>query len=1587
MAADQVVVVRPTDLVFSAVENGSCGASQGVAITSISGWSVPWQITTSESWLQVSATTGFTSTEVTASADCTGLTAGVYQATLTVNDQEASGSPVVVTAKLIVNPASRVALSTWKDGSRGAFSVSTDDGHQSGFTELLSHGLTGTFVMNGTEPPPFYGAMFEEGMELGSHLVSHHCQAVDEPTLRYEIEANMAGVAMATQSNDEVISLIWPCGFTNLEYQAIAAEYFLSARGYNINELEEATPANLMNLKSFNSHEHTPFPPEDLKSIVDAAEASGKWANLVLHAYTNDDAAISYSLGKDVWVAPIGSVIKYILQRDRTVISQYAETASTISFSFHRLPIASTVRRDFEATIRSSDEITFRVDVTTIPHVSQVTVSGFEVPFHVKPEGGSKFLYFSSRVTPGSRTAEISVSETVPPILELVHAGLAFTANEGQEVSGRSIVVANAGSGIFDWTATVEGSGPEWLALNPAYGISPGVIGVNASLAGLTEGTYHRIVTIDAPAANNSPLSVMATLTVNPAGALSYDMSYPNRASLLADGWNFLAQTGSGATRNTEHTDLTAVVYNSLGGLRVPADVGDLWAGLNNTRNSVFRNLPTNWTSVRVRLDFAPTLGYQQAGLVVYDNDDNYVQVTRDFVNAHHISFVREAGASATVVASNFVNATTDLVLRLDRDLATNVITGKYSVDSGATWQTLGSIGHTFGNPRLGLITGALDPGSRVLELGAPGYSEATYRAVHVVTGDMPPPPPPPPTGTTSLSYSDRASLLADGWDFQARSANGNHRPTEQSTGATVGYSATGPLRIPADVGDLWEGLNNTRNSLFRDLPASWTSVRVRLDFAPTQNYQQAGLVVYQNDDNYVQVTRDFNEGQHIAFVREVGGSASVLSLASVSAITNMVLRLDRNVVTNVITGLYSLDGGTTWQTLGSVTQNISSPRLGLIVTASPGGFPEASLHYVQVLADSVPATPALALSSTNLSFVAAVGESPHASQTVYVSNIGAGSLNWTATIGGSGTNWLGIGPASGTGDRAIQVNANAAGLPVGTYTRTINVAASGADNSPQTVNVTLIVTPAAPGNSSSYQMNYADSASLHADGWDFLARTAVGGFRNTQQLNGAVVIYNPSGPLQVPADAGDLWEGLNDTRNSLFRDLPLNWTSARVQLDFAPTQNYQQAGLVVYQDDDTYVQMTRVFNNGQRMTMVREAGGVASVPGTVPVSATTNMVLRLDRQILTNEITGLYSVDGGVTWQTLGSVVQAIGSPRLGLIIGASPSGVPQAAFHVVDVYTDETPTLTLSTSQLNLQVNENEAIPVQPITITTSGSGATIWTATVESASGPNWLSAYPLAGSGSTTLDISIDTVGLAPGSHTRSITIEAAGAVNSPQTLNVTVVITQAGTTAHYVLDYPNRASLIAGGWDFLARTSGGAARNTEQSGSQAVGYNSSGGILVPAESGDLWEGANDTRNSLFRDLPASWTSVSALLDFAPTQNYQEAGMVVYDNDDHYVQITRVFNGGQRITLVRETGGVAFEPGTAAVSATTNILLRLDRNLVTNVITGLYSLDGGTIWHALGSVAQAFGSPRLGLIVGASPGGLPAAILRRVEVSTQ
>jgi uncharacterized protein (TIGR03437 family) len=114
------------------------------------------------------------------------------------------------------------------------------------------------------------------------------------------------------------------------------------------------------------------------------------------------------------------------------------------------------------------------------------------------------------------------------------------------------------------------------------------------------------------------------------------------------------------------------------------------------------------------------------------------------------------------------------------------------------------------------------------------------------------------------------------------------------------------------------------------------------------------------------------------------------------------------------------------------------------------------------------PAPAVILLSQTGLTFTAVAQGGSVIPQSFGILNIGAGSMNWTATAQTiSGKGWLSLSPISGTVNRPfldvsfLNVSVNAQALAAGQYYGSVQVKAPGASNSPQTVVIVLNVLPA----------------------------------------------------------------------------------------------------------------------------------------------------------------------------------------------------------------------------------------------------------------------------------------------------------------------------------------------------------------------------------------------------------------------------------------------------------------------------------------------------------------------------------------------
>jgi Bacterial Ig domain/Beta xylosidase C-terminal Concanavalin A-like domain/Fibronectin type III domain len=270
------------------------------------------------------------------------------------------------------------------------------------------------------------------------------------------------------------------------------------------------------------------------------------------------------------------------------------------------------------------------------------------------------------------------------------------------------------------WTTDVPSTSQVEDGTSTSYGTmtpmdSNLVTSHSVAISGLTSGsTYHYRVRSKNSSGTESMSSdsMFATVTSSPppSGTTHLDFNYADRNALLNAGWSYTATTAAGGQRNTEQLSGTFMVsYDQSahpGTIRIPVGSGEIWHNMNNSQNMLVHALPSNWTSIRLKVAaFNPTARDQEVGLLAYQDDDNYVSLNRLFgTSGSVIELFRESAQATTFASKPPITNTGNLILRLDRNSTT--YTAMYSADGGTTWTTVGSTTASLNNPRLAIQVG-----------------------------------------------------------------------------------------------------------------------------------------------------------------------------------------------------------------------------------------------------------------------------------------------------------------------------------------------------------------------------------------------------------------------------------------------------------------------------------------------------------------------------------------------------------------------------------------------------------------------------------------------------------------------------------------------------------------------------------------------------------------------------------------------------------------------------------------------------------------------------------------------------------------
>jgi hypothetical protein len=454
-----------------------------------------------------------------------------------------------------------------------------------------------------------------------------------------------------------------------------------------------------------------------------------------------------------------------------------------------------------------------------------------------------------------------------------------------------------------------------------------------------------------------------------------------------------------------------------------------------------------------------------------------------------------------------------------------------------------------------------------------------------------------------------------------------------------------------------------------------------------------------------------------------------------------------------------------------SLTVSVNAASLGAgtftgaITITAPGASGSPATLPVTI---TINRPPSISVTPVSLNFAGQPGTAFPA-QTLTVSNTGDGSFTWSAS---SNAPWLSANPTGGTVSASpsiITVSVDAAALSTGTHNAAITITASGAQNGPVTVPVTVVIST-------------APAISVNTNSFNFVA--LLGG---TDPASQSFTITNSGGgTLNWSVSDNATWLSLNPTGGS----------------------SSGQPGTVTVS-----VSIAGLNAGSYSAVITVSADGASNSPLTIPVTLTVvGPVLSYNPNTLSfsgtttlnpssQTITLSNSGGGSLDWSIISSHAWLTVTPTGGrLTAGQSASVTVSVAtttmpamthFGTLTINADGAtgspatipvtvgvslgPALAVSENSLSFEATVGGPNPAsQIITLTNAGGSALNWTASVSSA----WLSLSPSSGTvttGTGQTVVSLNITGLSAGTHSGTITITAPGAAGSPATITVTLTL--------------------------------------------------------------------------------------------------------------------------------------------------------------------------------------------------------------------
>ncbi len=914
---------------------------------------------------------------------------------------------------------------------------------------------------------------------------------------------------------------------------------------------------------------------------------------------------------------------------------------------------------------------------------------------------------------PGARNFTIPVNLTITPRLSLTAAPSALTFEStllGAQAVPQQVMLS--GGGALDYTVNaMTADGGSWLNIMPGSGSLPAdpMLTVAVDAAGLSPGTYTGTVSVESPTAT-APAQVGVAFTVLAAPQLT---ATPSTLSLSAGELDsgpamgqFTLRTDNGddvswtATTNAPWLTLSDSSFNRPIPVGVEADPAGLAAGRYTAAIEVVSAAVSN-SPFTIPVSFEVTAAEPLSlapSMLTFDSTLLGAQAARQQL-------------LLTAASSH------DFMLQV-------------STADGGGWLSV--------TPGQGQLP---SDGTLTLSVDSAGLALGTYTGTVRATS----PTALPAETTVSFTVNAAAQLTAAPAGLTLRAVETDQNP------------AMGQLTLRTDDGDAasWMAASN---QTWLTLSSSSGSTPSNL----TVSADPTGLAV----------------GQHMAMVEFSSASASnsplafpltfdVIAAPTITPSTSSLsfdstqlgnqagprqVRLASSAPLDYTVQATTADGSP-WLAVtpggGSLPANADLTVTVNAAGLSPGTYTgtvevmsQAALAPVQLLVTFVVhEAPLLTASPSTVALAAGELDANPALGAFTVGTDNGDSVSWTATTTAS---WLTLLSTSGRTPASLTVSADPSGLGPGQQMASIEISSAGASNSPLSIPVTFDVTPAPTLTAAPATLNFE--------------ATLLGMQPGPQQVmlsSGGAVDY----ALTATTVNGGAWLSATPASGSL----PAVGT-VTVSVDATGLAAGTYGGTI-----QATSAMTKVPTEVVVSLTVRAAPQLTASPGTLALAAGELDVAAASAMLSISTDNGDaadWTVILNAPWLTLSA---SNGTTPSMLTVSAEPAGLgagqQMATIEVtsgsvsnsplsIPVTFDVTPAATLTAAPAMLTFESTllgVAAPPQQVTISSGASlDYAVQTATTD---GAGWLSATPAAGRlpGASTVTVSVDASGLAPGTY--------------------------------------------------------------------------------------------------------------------------------------------------------------------------------------------------------------------------------------------